>query len=136
MTGQLSTRMGTALRHAGTFLQDRRAHKKLILLVTDGEPSDIDVHDSQYLMFDAKKAVEENNRHGIFTYCMSLDPKADRYVSRIFGMRNYMVLDQHPAPAGEAADAVHAGDELDTTSPPARADSFPCTARDRVPPGT
>ena len=27
------------------------------------------------------------------TYCISLDPKADRYVSRIFGMRNYMVLD-------------------------------------------
>jgi nitric oxide reductase activation protein len=94
MSGQLSTRMGTALRHAGTFLQDRRAHKKLILLVTDGEPSDIDVHDGQYLVFDAKKAVEENSRHGIFTYCMSLDPKADRYVSRIFGMRNYMVLDQ------------------------------------------
>ncbi|HKQ25821.1 MAG TPA: VWA domain-containing protein [Burkholderiales bacterium] len=93
MTGQLSTRMGTALRHAGTFLQDRRAHKKLILLVTDGEPSDIDVHDSQYLMFDAKKAVEDNARHGIFTYCMSLDPKADRYVSRIFGQRNYMVVD-------------------------------------------
>jgi nitric oxide reductase NorD protein len=94
MTGQLSTRMGTALRHAGSFLQDRRAHKKLILLVTDGEPSDIDVHDAQYLVFDAKKAVEENNRHGVFTYCMSLDPKADRYVSRIFGMRNYMVLDR------------------------------------------
>ncbi|HWH48432.1 MAG TPA: VWA domain-containing protein [Burkholderiales bacterium] len=93
MTGQLSTRMGTALRHAGTFLRDRRAHEKLILLVTDGEPSDIDVHDSQYLMFDAKKAVEQNNRHGIFTYCMSLDPKADRYVSRIFGQRNYMVVD-------------------------------------------
>jgi hypothetical protein len=93
MTGQLSTRMGTALRHAGSFLQDRRAHKKLILLVTDGEPSDIDVHDAKYLLFDAKKAVEENNRHGIFTYCMSLDAKADRYVSRIFGVRNYMVLD-------------------------------------------
>jgi nitric oxide reductase NorD protein len=93
MTGQLSTRMGTALRHAGTFLRDRRAHKKLILLVTDGEPSDIDVHDSQYLVFDAKKAVEDNTRHGIFTYCMNLDPKADRYVSRIFGQRNYMVVD-------------------------------------------
>ncbi|HWA11668.1 MAG TPA: VWA domain-containing protein, partial [Burkholderiales bacterium] len=94
MTGQLSTRMGTALRHAGNYLHERRAHKKLILLVTDGEPSDIDVHDAQYLVFDAKKAVEENSRHGIFTYCMSLDPKADRYVSRIFGQRNYMVLDQ------------------------------------------
>jgi len=93
MTAQLSTRMGTALRHAGTFLKDRRAHKKLILLVTDGEPSDIDVHDDRYLMFDAKKAVEENVRHGIFTYCMSLDPRADRYVARIFGVRNYLVLD-------------------------------------------
>ncbi len=93
MSGQLSTRMGTALRHAGAYLKDRRAHKKLILLVTDGEPSDIDVHDRQYLMFDAKKAVEENNRHGVFTYCMSLDPNADRYVSRIFGQRNYMVVD-------------------------------------------
>ena len=94
MTGQLSTRMGTALRHAGSFLHERRAHKKLIVLVTDGEPSDIDVHDAQYLMFDAKKAVEDNHRRGIFTYCMSLDPRADQYVSRIFGMRNYMVLDQ------------------------------------------
>lgn len=93
MSGHLSTRMGTALRHAGHFLQGRKCHKKLILLVTDGEPSDIDVHDPEYLVVDAKKAVEENNRHGIFTYCMSLDPKADRYVKRIFGLRNYFVVD-------------------------------------------
>ena len=94
MTGQLSTRMGTALRHAGQYLYQRRAHKKLVLLITDGEPSDIDVHDSQYLMFDARKAVEELTRHGIYTYCMSLDPRGDRYVSRIFGMRNWTVVDQ------------------------------------------
>ena len=93
MTGQLSTRMGTALRHAGHYLNERRAHKKLILLITDGEPSDIDVHDRQYLVLDAKKSVEENQRHGIYTYCMSLDPKADRYVSRIFGQRNWTVMD-------------------------------------------
>jgi len=93
MTGHLSTRMGTALRHAGQFLHQRKCHKKLILLITDGEPSDIDVHDPKYLVVDAKKAVEENNRHGIFTYCMSLDPKADLYVKRIFGVRNYFVVD-------------------------------------------
>ena len=93
MTGHLSTRMGTALRHAGQFLRDRKCHKKLILLITDGEPSDIDVHDPEYLVVDAKKAVEENNRYGIYTYCMSLDPKADRYVTRIFGTRNYFVVD-------------------------------------------
>ncbi|MEO8630259.1 MAG: VWA domain-containing protein [Betaproteobacteria bacterium] len=93
MTGQLSTRMGTALRHAGRFLHDRRVARKLILLVTDGEPHDIDVHDRKYLVFDAKHAVEEQTRHGIATFCISLDSAADEYVTRIFGVRNYLVLD-------------------------------------------
>ena len=93
MKGQLSTRMGGALRHAAQWLRYRACDKKLILLVTDGEPHDIDVHDPKYLQFDAKKAVEEASRAGIYTYCMSLDPKADEYVSRIFGARNYMVVD-------------------------------------------
>jgi nitric oxide reductase activation protein len=93
MSGQLSTRMGTALRHAGFFLRNRRAARKLILLITDGEPHDIDVHDRKYLVFDAKHAVEEQTRYGIATYCISLDPRADEYVRRIFGVRNYLVLD-------------------------------------------
>jgi nitric oxide reductase activation protein len=93
MRGQLSTRMGGALRHATQWLRQRPSDKRLILLITDGEPHDIDVHDPKYLLFDAKKAVEEASRAGIFTYCMSLDPKADQYVSRIFGARNYTVVD-------------------------------------------
>jgi nitric oxide reductase NorD protein len=93
MTGQLSTRMGTALRHAGHFLRFRQAARKLILLVTDGEPHDIDVHDRKYLVFDAKHAVEEQTRFGIATFCMSLDAGSDEYVTRIFGARNYLVLD-------------------------------------------
>ena len=94
MKGQLSTRMGTALRHAGHFLRNRRAAQKLILLLTDGEPHDIDVHDKRYLMFDAKRAVEDQRRYGIATFCLSLDHKADDYVARIFGNRNYLVLDE------------------------------------------
>jgi hypothetical protein len=93
MTGQLSTRMGTAFRHAGHFLRFRRVARKLILLVTDGEPHDIDVHDRKYLVFDAKRAVEEQTRYGVATFCISLDPSADDYVKRIFGARNYLVLD-------------------------------------------
>jgi nitric oxide reductase activation protein len=94
MKGQLSTRMGTALRHAGHFLHTRRVAHKLILLLTDGEPHDIDVHDKRYLMFDCKRAVEDLRRCGIPTFCMTLDRGADEYVARIFGGRNYLVLDQ------------------------------------------
>ena len=93
MTGQLSTRMGAAIRHASHYLKLQKSSKKLLLVITDGEPADVDVRDPQYLRLDTKKAVEEAGRSGIVTYCMSLDPRADQYVSRIFGARNYMVVD-------------------------------------------
>ena len=93
MQGVLSTRMGTALRHAGHYLALRRSEKKLLLLLTDGEPSDIDVEDPEYLHADAHKAIEELAARGVATFCLSLDPHADQYVQRIFG-RRYMVVDR------------------------------------------
>ena len=93
MRGQLSTRMGAAIRHAGHYLKLQKSSKKLLLVITDGEPADVDVRDPQYLRYDTKKAVEEMARSGVTTFCMSLDPRADQYVSRIFGVRNYMVVD-------------------------------------------
>lgn len=65
-----------------------------MLVITDGEPADVDVRDPQYLRHDTKKAVEEAARNGIATFCMSLDPGADQYVSRIFGAQNFMVVDK------------------------------------------
>ena len=93
MSGGLSTRMGAALRHAGSHLATQHSRKRLILLLTDGEPADIDERDPQYLRQDAKKAVEELATSGIHTYCLTLDPNADSYVSRIFGANNYSIVD-------------------------------------------
>ena len=50
MKGGLSTRMGAALRHAGWHLTQQNAQKRLVLLVTDGEPADIDERDPQYVI--------------------------------------------------------------------------------------
>ncbi|MEY2333846.1 nitric oxide reductase activation protein NorD [Acidithiobacillus ferrianus] len=93
MSGQLSTRMGAAVRHAGSILKRQPSSKKLLLVITDGEPADNDVRDPQYLRYDARKAVEDLTQAGIVPYCLSLDPRADQYVSRIFGANNYVVLD-------------------------------------------
>jgi hypothetical protein len=93
MQGGLSTRMGAALRHAGWHLTQQSAQKRLVLLITDGEPADIDERDPQYLRHDAKKAVDDLAMQGIYTYCLTLDPQADRYVSRIFGENNYSIVD-------------------------------------------
>jgi nitric oxide reductase activation protein len=84
--------MGAAMRHAAHYLGARRADKKLMLVLTDGQPSDVDVPDERLLIEDARHAVRELDREGIFTYCISLDPRADEYVSDIFG-RQYTVID-------------------------------------------
>ncbi|HHO58619.1 MAG TPA: nitric oxide reductase activation protein NorD [Thiotrichales bacterium] len=93
MSGGLSTRMGAALRHAGHHLLKQPERRKLILLVTDGEPADIDERDPQHLRHDTRKAVEELYSTGVLTYCLTLDPNADDYVKRIFGANNYTIID-------------------------------------------
>lgn len=94
MSGGLSTRMGAAMRHAGHHLMGRGEAHKLLLVITDGEPADIDERDPQYLRMDAKKAVEELRRSGVTSYCLTLDPHADRYVERIFGAARYTIVDR------------------------------------------
>jgi len=93
MDAAYSTRMGAAMRHAGHYLKNQKADKKLMLILTDGEPADIDTKDGRMLIEDAKQAVNELDRDGIFSYCISLDAKADDYVGDIFG-RQYTVIDK------------------------------------------
>jgi nitric oxide reductase NorD protein len=80
-----STRMGAALRHAAHTLGAQTADKKLLLVLTDGRPSDVDVPDDQALVADTRQAVQELAQQGIHSHCISLDPQADAYVHNIFG---------------------------------------------------
>ncbi|GMR07301.1 MAG: hypothetical protein BMS9Abin26_0303 [Gammaproteobacteria bacterium] len=93
MEAGYSTRMGAALRHAAHYLGAQKADKKLLLILTDGEPSDIDASDDRLLIEDARKAVQELDQEGIYTYCINLDPHADSYVADIFG-KQYTVIDR------------------------------------------
>jgi nitric oxide reductase activation protein len=87
-----STRIGAALRHAGHCLAHEANASKSILLVTDGEPSDIDVFDSRYLIEDARHAVRMLAAQGIRTHCISLDGEAHAAVVSIFGHANCATL--------------------------------------------
>ena len=92
MDAGFSTRMGAAMRHAAHYLGTRKADKKLMLILTDGEPSDVDSADGRLLIEDARQAVKELGRDGIYAYCINLDPQADAYVSDIFG-HHFSVID-------------------------------------------
>jgi len=93
LRGRCSTRMGAALRHAAALMQAEPPGQRAVLLVTDGAPSDIDVHDPQYLIEDARQAVAEARDAGVRTACIAVDGAADAYVRRIFGWRNYCIAD-------------------------------------------
>lgn len=92
MEAGYSTRMGAAIRHAGHYLGHQDSDKKLLLILTDGEPSDVDVDDERSLIEDTAMAVKELDQEGIYTYCINLDPQADEYVEDIFG-KQYTVID-------------------------------------------
>ncbi|MFQ5785891.1 MAG: nitric oxide reductase activation protein NorD [Alphaproteobacteria bacterium] len=94
LTGSLSTRIGAALRHAGGELGVQSSHRRLLLVVTDGEPSDIDVADRRYLVEDARQAVAGLAHAGIDVFAVGLDSGGDSYLARIFGPRNVLVIDR------------------------------------------
>jgi len=87
---QLSTRLGTALRHTGAEIAAVRSHRKLILVLTDGEPSDIDVVDPRDLVEDARRAVISLRSRGIDVFGVTLDPSGAGSGAAVFGRGQHM----------------------------------------------
>jgi nitric oxide reductase activation protein len=83
-----------ALRHAGALVGGRRTHRRLVLVVTDGEPSDIDVADRRYFVGDARKAVQSLAHNAIDVFGIGLDGAGAAYLGRMFGRPNFVVIDQ------------------------------------------
>lgn len=73
--------------------QFEAADHKLIVMMTDGEPSDIDLSGDDYLVEDPRYAVANAASRGIRTVCLTLDRHADGHVHRILGVRNYLIAD-------------------------------------------
>ena len=86
--------MGAALRHAGRELSTRMSYRRLLLIISDGEPSDVDVADRRYLVEDARHAVKSMARLGVDVFCVGLDAGGDNYLTRIFGRRNVLQIDR------------------------------------------
>lgn len=83
-----STRLGAALRHAGGYLAGRRAFRKVLLVLTDGEPSDVDVPDPQYLVEDARRAAQQLRRRGTDLFAFGIGEGRFAQLDRIFGARH------------------------------------------------
>lgn len=92
LSSGLSTRLGTALRHAGELISHARSFRKLVIVLTDGEPSDIDVTDPLDLVEDARRAAVGLRARGIDGFGVVLGSNAMNSAVRIFGRGNTMLV--------------------------------------------
>ncbi len=85
------TRVGAALRHVTVQLMRQPARHRLLLLLSDGRPNDIDEYEGRYGIEDTRMAVAEARLQGVHLFCLTVDRHAPRYATRIFG-RDVAVL--------------------------------------------
>jgi nitric oxide reductase activation protein len=95
LQSRLSTRLGAALRHAMQVLLRTGRVPHRILLFTDGQPHDVDVHDPRYLVEDARQAVREATRLGVKVQCLCLDATAMPALRKLFGPGQVQLLRRH-----------------------------------------
>jgi nitric oxide reductase activation protein len=82
------------LRHAGAELARESAYRRLLLVVSDGEPSDLDVGGRRYLAEDARQAVQDLARRGIDVFCVGLEAGGGTDFAHIFGRRRVFQIDR------------------------------------------
>ncbi len=83
------TRMGTAIRYATDDLLAQKSKQKLLLILTDGKPNDLDQYEGRHGLEDTKMAVKEAKQKGIIPFCVSIDHEAYDYLPYIFGSQSY-----------------------------------------------
>ena len=86
------TRAGAAIRHATALLMHRRAEHRLLLLLSDGKPNDVDEYEGRYGAEDMRQAVVEAKLQGIYPFCLTIDRHAANYLPRVFGAHQYALL--------------------------------------------
>jgi len=86
------TRTGAAIRHATASLLRESARHRLLLILSDGKPNDVDLYEGRYGIEDTRQAVVEARLQGLHPFCLTVDRQAPLYISRIFGPGAYAVL--------------------------------------------
>jgi nitric oxide reductase NorD protein len=88
----LYTRMGAALRHVARELGDQPQRNRLLLLLTDGKPNDLDHYEGRYAVEDTRQAVQEARRAGLAVFGVTVDRRARDYFPYIFGRGGYAMI--------------------------------------------
>ena len=86
------TRMGAAIRYATGLLAKETAARRLLLLLTDGRPNDLDHYEGRHGIEDTRMAIIEARRAGLYPFCVTIDQKASSYLPHLFGSAGFVLV--------------------------------------------
>jgi nitric oxide reductase NorD protein len=84
--------MGAAIRNATERLSVRPERQRLLLVLTDGKPNDLDVYEGRYGLEDTRHAIQEARYAGISPFCVTIDREAHQYLPMLFGTQGYALV--------------------------------------------
>jgi nitric oxide reductase NorD protein len=84
------------VRHASALLARQDAGHRLLLILSDGKPSDADDYHDRYAVEDSRQAILEARAQGVQPFCLTVDrEEPGAYMSHVFGATGHTVL-RHP----------------------------------------
>ena len=86
------TRMGAVIRHAVHKLEGVSAAVKLLVILTDGRPYDLEYGNLEYAIADTGKAIREARRARIHPFIITSDQKGAEYLRKISSETQSIVL--------------------------------------------
>lgn len=100
------TRMGPALRYATDQLAREASRRRLLLLITDGRPTDFDRYEGRHGMSDVRQALREAVQRGVHVHALALDPRARAGLPAMLGDGRWHLL-HHPEELPELLTTIY-----------------------------
>ncbi|WP_425045689.1 nitric oxide reductase activation protein NorD [Primorskyibacter sp. S87] len=86
------TRLGAAIRHCSADLATQSRKRRLLLVITDGKPNDLDHYEGRHGIEDTTMAVREARRAGQSVFGVTIDKTGKSWFPRMFGQGGFAVI--------------------------------------------
>ena len=94
------TRMGAAVRYGTQRMAERGERQRLLLILSDGKPNDLDHYEGRHGLEDTRHAVHEARQAGLTPFCVTIDREANAYLPRLFGAQGFSLVHRADQLAG------------------------------------
>ena len=89
------TRLGAAIRHVSVDLARQSRKRRLLLVITDGKPNDLDHYEGRHGIEDSRMAVHEARRAGHAVFGVTVDRDGKTWFPHMFGRGGFALI-PHP----------------------------------------